>query len=160
MTAETLTDRDAAMVRLERAMADMQAAYRDVLREAAVRVHPELQTLGFKLLASISRRGPLCAGDAADAIHTDRAVVSRLTKELEKLGLLSITPHPEDRRSRVLTLTPEAEERLAPLRGNGRSLLAHSLDGWSIEDVATYAELSERIVSSYGTFFHDGSDQG
>ncbi len=152
MTAETQTSRDAAMVRLERSMSDVQAAYRDVIRESAVRVHPELQGLGFRLLALISRRGPLAAGDAADAIHTDRAVVSRLTKDLEQLGLLEVSPHPDDRRSRILSLTPDAERRLEPLRGNGRSLLARSLDGWSVGDVEAYAAFNERIIAAYRSF--------
>ncbi|MDN4472948.1 MarR family winged helix-turn-helix transcriptional regulator [Demequina zhanjiangensis] len=156
MTPDALTDRDAAMVRLERSVADVQAAYRDVLRDVAVRVHPELQSLGFRLLASISRRGPLTAGDAADAIHTDRAVVSRLIKDLEKLGLLEVTPHPEDRRQRVLALTPDAVRRLAPLRGSGRSLLARSLDTWDVADVEAYAAFNERLISAYRAYFTEG----
>ena len=152
MTQDAPADRDAAMVRMERSLSDMQAAYRDVLRSAAAKVHPDLHPLGFKLLASISRRGPMSAGDAADAIHSDRAVVSRLTKELERLGLLAVTPHPEDRRSRILTLTEDAERRLAPLRGDGRSLLARSMQDWSIEDVTAYAEFNERVVAAYRVY--------
>ncbi len=152
MTPDALTDRDAAMVRLERSLAEVQAAYRDVLRDAAVRVDPDLHPLGLKLLASISRRGPMSAGDAAEAIHTDRAVVSRMTKELEKMGLLEVTAHPEDRRSRILALSAEAERRLAPLRGDGRSLLARSMEDWSVEDVDAYAQFNERVVAAYRTY--------
>jgi len=153
MTEDTLTDRDAAMVRLERSMSDMQAVYRDVLRSAAVRVHPDLHPLGFKVLASISRRGPISAGTAADATHTDRAVISRLTKDLERMGLLDVSPDPEDRRSRILSLTAEAERRLAPLRGDGRSLLARSMEGWSVEDVEAFAGFNERVVAAYREYF-------
>src|SRR5271168_1752291 len=80
----------------------------------------------FSLLMSLNRPKPAGIGPVASLLAMDRTTLTAALKPLERRGLVKITADPEDRRSRLLTLTPK-----------GRSLLATAVPVWK----RTHAEV-------------------
>ena len=70
----------------------------------------------YALLARLAARGPIALGAFAAIMAMDRTTLGRNLQPLEREGLLAIGPDPNDRRSRLLSLTPEGEARLTAAR--------------------------------------------
>jgi DNA-binding MarR family transcriptional regulator len=73
----------------------------------------------FSLLMSLNRAGPPSMGAAAALLAMDRTTLTAALKPLERRGLVAIAIAPEDKRSRLMKLTPA-----------GRSLLAKAVPIW------------------------------
>lgn len=70
----------------------------------------------YALLGRLAARGPVALGAFAAIMAMDRTTLGRNLQPLERDGLLAIGPDPNDRRSRLLSLTPKGEARLAAAR--------------------------------------------
>ncbi|GGD62646.1 MarR family winged helix-turn-helix transcriptional regulator [Microbacterium murale] len=112
------TDIDEALAEFQGHLNLIFARARSLWKEAAARIHPELQPSGYKLLTFIARAGNANAHQLADRFEMDKSVVSRQVRMLEDLDLLESRPDDNDGRQRVLTATPAACEILADLRGD------------------------------------------
>ena len=73
----------------------------------------------FSLMMALSGPEPRPMGRVAAFLAMDRTTLTAALKPLERRGLVEVRPHPTDRRSRVLPLTPP-----------GRALLARALPVW------------------------------
>ncbi len=73
----------------------------------------------FSLLMSLNRPDPRSMGSAAELLAMDRTTLTAALKPLERRGLLKVAVDKEDRRSRLLALTPA-----------GRSLLRRAYPIW------------------------------
>ena len=73
----------------------------------------------FSLLMSLNRPEPPRIGPVATLLAMDRTTLTAALKPLERQGLVEAKPDPQDKRSRLLTLTPA-----------GRSLLARAVPVW------------------------------
>lgn len=117
------------------------ARARTLWKTAAAEVDPELQPVGYKLLATLHREGPRRAGDLAARTGTDKSVVSRQLRFLESRELVESMPDPDDGRSRIHAATADAARRLeagsSRLRARGKGWLA----GWPRERVETFTSL-------------------
>lgn len=67
----------------------------------------------FSLLMSLNRPKPAGMGSVASLLAMDRTTLTAALKPLERRGLVKITADPEDRRSRLLILTPKGMRLLA-----------------------------------------------
>ena len=63
----------------------------------------------WRLMAQIGRFGSISAKDIAVKISMDRVAISRAAAKCLAEGLISETPHPVDRRSKVLSFTPKGK---------------------------------------------------
>lgn len=70
----------------------------------------------YALLGRLAARGPIALGAFAAIMAMDRTTLGRNLLPLERDGLVTATPDPEDRRSRRLALTAEGQARLAAAR--------------------------------------------
>ncbi|GAB3684981.1 MarR family winged helix-turn-helix transcriptional regulator [Salinisphaera aquimarina] len=61
----------------------------------------------FSLLISLNRPKPPSIGSVATLLAMDRTTLTANLKPLERRGLLTVVPNPEDRRGRLLTLTAD-----------------------------------------------------
>ncbi|HWU64880.1 MAG TPA: MarR family transcriptional regulator [Ensifer sp.] len=86
------------------------------LREKIVREQEKifarfgLNSAGFDVLATLRRHGPpyaLSPGALMDSMMITSGTVTNRIDQLEKAGLVSRDPNPEDRRSMIVALTPE-----------------------------------------------------
>lgn len=73
----------------------------------------------FSLMMSLNRPEPPTMGAVAALLAMDRTTLTAALKPLERRGLVTVAPSPNDRRSRLLSLTPE-----------GRDLLARAVPIW------------------------------
>ena len=99
-----------------------------------------LRTTQFSVLATLAR-GPRGIGALADELVMDRTTMSRALRPLERDGLVRIATSPDDRRGRLLAITPlgqakltaarprwaEAQARLQHAYGDARSRALHGL---------------------------------
>lgn len=74
----------------------------------------------FSLMMALNQPEPPPMGRIAAFLAMDRTTLTAALKPLERRGLVEVRPHPTDRRSRVLVLTP-----------SGRSLLAQAVPIWT-----------------------------
>ena len=73
----------------------------------------------FSLMMSLNRPQPPSLGSVASLLAMDRTTLTAALKPLERRGLVATAAHPDDKRSRLLTLPPE-----------GHALLAKALPVW------------------------------
>lgn len=73
----------------------------------------------FSLLMSLNRPGPPSMGAVATLLAMDRTTLTAALKPLERRGLVAVVIAPEDKRSRLMKLTPA-----------GRKLLANAVPIW------------------------------
>lgn len=112
------------------------ARVRTLWKESALRVHPDLQPSGYKLLAYIARTGDANAHRLAELFEMDKSLVSRQIRMLEDAGLLQSRPDERDGRLRVLTSTPAADRVLAELRAENAERMRSVLAELTPEEVA------------------------
>lgn len=136
---------DAAIAAVEEQFALLFNQVSTQMRDRAAAVHPDLQPLGYKLLTTMVRTGPIHAGGLAELLGTDKSVISRQTRVLEDLGFIERRTDPTDRRASFLEATPAAIERVNEVRAADQAKLYRSLRQWDDHDLHRLAELLERL---------------
>ena len=86
----------------------------------------------FSLLMSLNRPEPPGMGTVASLLGMDRTTLTAALKPLQRRRLLRIRVGPADRRSRIMTLTPQ-----------GRRLLARAVPVWRRTHAAVEALLPD-----------------
>ena len=110
-----------------------QRAARALARRFDVALRPLGLTSGqFSLLTSLNQPEPPSIGSIAALLAMDRTTLTAALKPLERRGLLKIGIDPDDKRSRLLTLTSA-----------GRRLLARALPIWQ----ATHREIEAGLTA-------------
>lgn len=107
-------------------------------RALARRFDDALRPLGltngqFSLLMSLNRPNPPAIGAVASLLAMDRTTLTAALKPLERRGLVSVAANPEDKRSRLLSLTAA-----------GMALLRQAVPVWQ----RTHAEVESQLDAS------------
>jgi DNA-binding MarR family transcriptional regulator len=87
--------------------------------------------MGFargRVLWALSESGPVLMRALSQALGISPRTVTGLVDSLEADGWVTRSPHPDDRRATIISITPAAEVALAGLRDNYEGL-AHDLIG-------------------------------
>lgn len=142
-------DRPTPLHEVEEQMGILAAKIRTSIRDAAAAVDPGLQPFGLKLLRIVERLGPIHAGAAAEMLAVDRTAISRQSRQLEELGLVTTRSDPEDRRARFLELTEEGRSRLGRVGPTGFSSLQRVLGEWEDDDLHRFAGYLARWVHDW-----------
>jgi DNA-binding MarR family transcriptional regulator len=122
----TLHVRDTCLcLHLQRSARAVARRFDDALRSL------DLTNGQFSLLMSLNRPEPARMREVANLLALDRTTLTANLKPLERRGLLKIAVDPEDKRSRLLTLTAK-----------GRALLAAAMPIWR----QTHAELDRLLT--------------
>jgi DNA-binding MarR family transcriptional regulator len=123
--ATTLLVRDCCLcLHVQRAARALARRFDDVLRPF------DLTNGQFSLLMSLNRPEPPPMGPVASLLAMDRTTLTAALKPLERRGLVKIAPDPNDRRSRVLSLT-----------GEGHELMLRAVPVWE----STHAEIEKAL---------------
>lgn len=138
-------DVDLAVARVEQEIRALFARIRVSWRESATIVHPDLQPLGYQVLASIADGKATSGGAIAEHLQTDKSAVSRQVRQLEELGLVESRPDPADGRARILVATDLARERIATARGRYQVRMTERLRHWSVADLERVSDLLEDL---------------
>ena len=80
----------------------------------------------FSLMMALNRPGPASMRSVCALLAMDRTTLTGYLKTLEGRGLVTVIPDPQDRRARLLSLTPAGGEfwRRRPRSG------LRSMEGW------------------------------
>ncbi|MGP5364930.1 MarR family winged helix-turn-helix transcriptional regulator [Brachybacterium tyrofermentans] len=89
-----------------------------------------------------SREGRGRVRDLCDDLAITNGAASKLADRLESAGLIARVPHPQDRRSSVLPLTPKGEDVRAMGEERTRALIGGVIEP---EDAAALTVVLERI---------------
>ena len=113
----------------------------------------ELSPSAAAALATIERHGPLTPSELAVRERVQRPTVTRVLARLEEAGLVSRAGDPTDRRSCLVSASPEGRELLAVLRTRKDAYLARQLSVLSAEDreaLDRAAAILERMLEEGG----------
>ncbi|HKT65808.1 MAG TPA: MarR family transcriptional regulator [Burkholderia sp.] len=104
----TLMVRDCCLcLHMQRAARHLARRFDDVLRPL------DLTNGQFSLLMSLNRPKPAPMKSVASLLAMDRTTLTAALKPLERRGLVTIAQDPDDKRSRLLELTPAGQQLLA-----------------------------------------------
>lgn len=133
--------------RLMRLMHPVKAA---VAREAGSGVGHDRSAM---LLLFLLQPGPLRPGALAEASFADPSTISRQVAELVTRGFVRREQDPSDGRASLLAITDAGREVCERLRTMRRDLLAAAVDGWSDDELATFASLLTRFTGALGVTY-------
>ncbi|MFD7611258.1 MarR family winged helix-turn-helix transcriptional regulator [Streptomyces sp. NPDC059828] len=102
------------------------------------------------VLALLDRYGEMRMSRLAELLAVNMSVTSRHVAHVADRGWIERAPDPDDRRSRILRLTPEGRDMLDELGRRTTDLFAHSLRDWSDDDVGRLNALLARLRDSFG----------
>lgn len=91
----------------------------------------------FSLMMSLNRPKPPSMGSVAALLAMDRTTLTAALKPLQRRGLVEITTDPQDRRSRLMTLTP-----------TGRTLLARAVPIWIDQHAQVESQFKKSDLAS------------
>jgi DNA-binding MarR family transcriptional regulator len=111
----------------------VQRAARTLARRFDEALRPVGLTNGqFSLMMSLNRPAPAGMGPVAALLGMDRTTLTAALKPLERRGLIAVAADPADRRSRLLSLTPD-----------GHAVLAGAVPIWQATHAAVEALLGD-----------------
>jgi DNA-binding MarR family transcriptional regulator len=119
----------------------VQRAARALARRFDDALRPSGLTNGqFSLMMSLNRPSPPTMGSVASLLGMDRTTLTAALKPLEQRGLVATGADPKDRRSRLLSLTPE-----------GQAVLASAVPIW----ISTHAAIEDLLDEAGPESFRD-----
>ena len=102
------------------------------------------------VLALVDRYGEMRMSRLAELLAVDMSVTSRHVAHVVERGWLERSPDPDDRRSRILRLTPAGQDLLDDLGRRTTDMFAHYLKDWSDDDVGQLNAMLARLRESVG----------
>lgn len=88
--------------------------------------------------------GPVTPSSIATALAVTPGAITQLVDGLRREGLVETGPHPDDARSRILTLTESAASQVAVFERQLTEKLASQFDPLTDKQLAELAELLDR----------------
>jgi DNA-binding MarR family transcriptional regulator len=101
----------------------------------------ELATLG-----RVSREGPITPGQLARSEHVQPPSMTRLLERLESKGFIERTPHPDDRRQVLISMTDAGREYSRRIREARAAWLSAHLERLDEADRDAIAAAADALV--------------
>ncbi|MBO1420230.1 MarR family winged helix-turn-helix transcriptional regulator, partial [Streptomyces sp. FH025] len=105
----------------------------------------QLERTAYILLSRVDAQGPMSIGQLSDAFGLDVSTLNRQTAALKSAGLLERIPDPDGGIARKFRLTEEGRRRLDEEREAHVRALNLVMEGWSQEDIASFASALRRF---------------
>ena len=144
----------------ETELADLGKAFRRVFRSVRRLRGRDTHLLGsevshaqFELLIELFERGPLPAGELANAAQLTPGTVTQMLDHLADCGHVERARSHEDRRVVVSKLTPQGERKVQDKRAAWQARWEQALADVSAEELRVATHVLERL----GSVFEDGS---
>ena len=122
---------------------------RRLRQEAGADLSPSMSSA----LAVIDRHGPMTPSELAAHERVQRPTATRVLARLEDLGLTERAPDPLDRRSSLISASPQGRTLLRRQRSHKNQFLARRLAALDADEVATLeraAAILERMLDEEG----------
>jgi MarR family transcriptional regulator, organic hydroperoxide resistance regulator len=135
----------------EAAMAELGSAFRSAfrslrsLRGRDTHRGDEIGHAQFELLHELAARGPLQAGELAEAVEASAATVSGMLDHLSAADLVERTRSDTDRRIVVVKLTRRGKRKVEARKALWQAKWQGALDGIDDDELLTAARVLERI---------------
>lgn len=142
-TASRATAQQAAELRI--------AVLRTARRIRRERADDDISPAALSVLFTLEREGPLPPGELAAQENVRPPSMTRTVAALEEAGLVTRTPHPDDRRQVLVTTTAAGRAMVAETKRRRTAWLACRLEALSRDERATLAAAAEilgRVASS------------
>lgn len=111
-----------------------------------VEIHPKLDYGMFTfLLAICDAPDGIRGSELAEDLGVHKSTASRAVAALERIGMVSRVPDPDDGRAQLLVPTPGAAERVEAYRSKGHQRLQLILQDWSAKEIADFAGALGRL---------------
>jgi MarR family transcriptional regulator for hemolysin len=122
-------------------------AYR-VLRQAVTSDLRQfsLNTTQWFILGQIYRTGALRPADAASLLAVEPPTITNLSDSLVALGLIDKVASSDDKRAKLLILTPRGELLIPRVEKSLRTVLHKLLQGTPNKDFRAYSRVLETII--------------
>ncbi|WP_219215989.1 MarR family winged helix-turn-helix transcriptional regulator [Variovorax boronicumulans] len=109
-----------------------------------------LREFGFAVgqlpvLVSLKQQKALSQAELARIAQVEQPSMAQLLARMERDGLVERVPDPDDKRSRLISLTPLATRRLPKAKAVMDAHAQQVLEGFSAEDVAQLMALLTRL---------------
>jgi len=154
MAGDSSRDVERDIDALEAAFSRLGLLWKANIRDFAAAMHPELRPAGWHVLRQVlrgdDRAEPMTVSEIIHATQMDKSVVSRQLRALKEFGLVELERSEADARVFVVRCTDEARRRFAEVRAMQRRLYQRGVATWSPEDVARFAELFTKFVTTAG----------
>lgn len=98
------------------------------------------------LLTTLEMTGPMRVADIAERLHITSPGASSLVNELVKAGWASRTEHPEDRRIKVVALTPTGREVANRFNASRRAMLVKILQHFEPEETESLLASFAKVI--------------
>ena len=109
-------------------------------------IHPKLDYGNFTfLLAIVDAPEGIRGSELADDLGVHKSTASRSVATLERLGLVSRVPDPDDGRAQLLVAEPVALERVEAYRRTTHARLVTLLDDWTPDEITSFARSLARL---------------
>jgi DNA-binding MarR family transcriptional regulator len=102
----------------------------------------------WRLMAQIGRFGGITAKDIAEKISMDRVAISRAAAKCLAEELISESPHPDDRRSKILSFTKKGKALYRVVIPRACDLANVVESGLTMGEVKTLKALLDKVDSS------------
>ncbi|MEP9415194.1 MarR family winged helix-turn-helix transcriptional regulator [Gordonia sp. VNQ95] len=149
--ARTLPDsaaaHSAALLAVEDGIEQLVQAVRLRWKDLAHQIHPDLQPIGFRIIAALYGGGPQRAKDLADRLGSDKSVLSRQLSQLEKLDLVERHVDPDDGRIIRMALTEATGQRIRDLESGDGAGYRQALSTWPTQRLRDFAEMLQDFTS-------------
>ena len=109
-------------------------------------IHPKLDYGNFTfLLAIVDSPDGIRGSELAEDLGVHKSTASRSVATLERLGLVTRVPDPDDGRAQLLVAEPIATERIEAYRRTTHERLATMLDDWTPDEITSFARSLTRL---------------
>jgi DNA-binding MarR family transcriptional regulator len=116
-----------------------------VIRRRLVRELPQGAGNGSMVLATLAQHGETRLRELAQHLDCDLSVVSRQVAYLEQQGAVERRANPDDRRSSLVSITPQGRALFDALVQVHTDLMDEATADWTPEELATLTGLLERL---------------
>jgi len=109
-------------------------------------IHPKLDYGNFMfLLAIVDAPDGIRGSELAEDLGVHKSTASRAVATLERLGLVSRVPDPDDGRAQLLVAEPLAQERVGAYRSTSHERLLTLVDDWTPAEIESFARSLSRL---------------